>query len=299
VEAKRSGLLRVIVVPKVKVNDIQIYYEVKGEGFPLVMIQGAGGYLEGWDPRLVEGLSKQFKLVLFDNRGAGRTETSNREYTIRLFADDTAGLMNALGISKAHVLGISMGGAVAQELVLNYPEKVSKLVLCSTYSQWRPTQEQSVLVSDLSMEELIKKVLSLPFASDYPSDFVRKNPLVVFSFTSDFVRENPDLANHLLQPGMEHPPSKENLNRVIDAIFKFNTQGRLQQIKVPTLVLHGKRDVTCYPKDGSFLAEAIPNAKLVYLEKSNHMLAEEMNKVISTITDFLARAQEDKRRNQR
>jgi pimeloyl-ACP methyl ester carboxylesterase len=274
-------------MPKVKVNDIQIYYEVHGAGFPLVMIQGAGGYLEGWDPRLVEGLSKHFKLVLFDNRGAGRTETSKREYTIRLFADDTAGLMDALGISKAHILGISMGGAVAQELVLNYPEKVSKLVLCSTYSQWRPTQEQSVLVSDLSMEELVKTVLSLPFASDYPSDFVRRNPLVVFSFTSDFVREKPDLANQLLQPGMEHPPSKENVKRVIDATFGFNTRGRLQQIKAPTLVLHGKRDLVCYPKDGSFLAEAIPNARLVYFEKSNHMLAEEMEEVLKVITEFL------------
>ena len=134
-------------MPKVKVNDIQIYYEVHGEGFPLVMIYGSTGSLDGWDPRLVEGLSKHFKLVLFDNRGAGRTETSNREYTVRLFADDTAGLMDALGISKAHILGISMGGAIAQELVLNYPEKVSKLVLCSTYSQWRPTRARSAFFS--------------------------------------------------------------------------------------------------------------------------------------------------------
>ena len=134
-------------MPKVKVNDIQIYYEVHGEGFPLVMIYGSTGRLDGWDPRLVEGLSKHFKLVLFDNRGAGRTETSNREYTVRLFADDTAGLMDALGISKAHILGISMGGAIAQELVLNYPEKVSKLVLCSTYSQWRPTRARSAFFS--------------------------------------------------------------------------------------------------------------------------------------------------------
>ena len=274
-------------MPRVKVNDIQTYYEVKGKGFPLVMIQGAGGYIEGWDPRLVEGLSKHFKLILFDNRGAGRTETSNREYTIRLFADDTAGLMDTLGISKAHILGMSMGGAVAQELVLNYPEKVSKLVLCSTYSKWRPTQEQSVLVNDLSMEESIKTVLSLPFASDYPSDFIRKNPLVVFSLTSDFVRENPDLANHLLNPAIQYPPSKENSKRVIDAILKFNTQRRLQRIKVPTLVLHGKRDLVCYPECGSFLAETIPHAKLVYLEKSNHMLAEEMSEVIRHIIEFL------------
>jgi len=122
-------------MPKVKVDDIQIYYEVRGEGFPLVMIQGLSDNLDCWDPRLVEELSRKYKLVMFDNRGAGRTDISYREYTMKLFADDTAGLMDALGISKAHVLGLSMGGMIAQELVLNYPEKVAKLVLCSTGSR--------------------------------------------------------------------------------------------------------------------------------------------------------------------
>jgi pimeloyl-ACP methyl ester carboxylesterase len=100
-------------VPKIRVNDIQTYYVVKGKGFPLVMICGMNQNLAMWDPRLIEGLSKHFKLVLLDNRGAGRTETSKREYTIRLFADDTAALMSALGIPKAHILGLSMGGAIA------------------------------------------------------------------------------------------------------------------------------------------------------------------------------------------
>ena len=130
-------------MPKVKVNDIQIYYEVKGDGFPVVMINGLSDNLDCWDPRLIEALSKKFKLVLFDNRDAGRTDVSEREYTMKLFADDTVCLMNALGISKAHVLGISMGGMIAQELVLNYPEKVAKLVLCSTGSHWCFSQEIS------------------------------------------------------------------------------------------------------------------------------------------------------------
>ena len=142
-------------MPKVKVNDIQIYYEVKGKGFPLVMIQGLSYSLDGWDPRLVEELSRKYKLVLFDNRGAGRTDVSDREYTMKLFADDTAGLMDALGISKAHVLGLSMGGMIAQELVLNYPEKVAKLVLCSTGSQWCFSQEASRILS--AMTELSQK----------------------------------------------------------------------------------------------------------------------------------------------
>jgi len=114
-------------MPKVKVDDIQIYYEVHGKGFPLIMIMGLGGNADWWDPRLIQALSKEFKLIMFDNRGAGRTDISERKYSVKMFAEDAAGIMDALGISEAHVLGISMGGMIAQELVLNHPKKVDSL----------------------------------------------------------------------------------------------------------------------------------------------------------------------------
>ena len=114
---------QVLTMPKVKVNDIQMFYEVHGEGFPLIMIQGLTANASWWDPRWIQTLSEKFKIIAFDNRGAGRTDISDREYSIKLFADDTASLMNALGIPRANVLAISMGGMIAQELVLNYPEK--------------------------------------------------------------------------------------------------------------------------------------------------------------------------------
>jgi pimeloyl-ACP methyl ester carboxylesterase len=201
-------------MPKVKVNDIQMYYEVKGEGFPLVMITGRGESLDGCDPRLVEELSRKYKLVMFDNRGAGRTYVSDRKYTIKLFADDTAGLMNSLGISKAHILGHSMGGMIAQELVLNHPEKVAKLVLCSTLSQWVGFN-QDVSRLDLavkkgvSSEELTRMILSFEVARDFPSDSVRKNPLVVFYCTGDFVKENPDSWNNYMERAAKHPFHKK------------------------------------------------------------------------------------------
>jgi pimeloyl-ACP methyl ester carboxylesterase len=263
-------------MPKVKVDDIQIYYEVKGGGFPLVMINGLGGNLEGWDPRLVEGLSKGFKLVMFDNRGAGRTDISNREYTIRLFADDTAGLMNTLGISKAHILGISMGGMIAQELVLNHPEKVAKLVLCSTCSggskDVQSSQEASKMLTDdtskMSQEEQKRMLL----------------PLVL---TDDFIEKNPDFVKLAVQQALKHPISEEAYMRQLNAIGKFNAYDRFHQVKAPTLILHGRKDVLVPSENGSILAEAIPNAKLVYFEKSAHMLAEEMKEVINVLIDFL------------
>ncbi|HVO36560.1 MAG TPA: alpha/beta hydrolase [Candidatus Acidoferrum sp.] len=281
-------------MPKVKVNDIQTYYEMKGKGFPLVMICGMAQNLTMWDPRFVKGVSKHFKLLLFDNRGAGRTEISKREYTIRLFADDTAGLMNALGIPKAHILGLSMGGAVAQELAINYPEKVEKLILCSTCSEHRGTQEERKMtetIAQASKKELIKMSLSSPLASDYPKDFLTYFPMMAYGLTSEFIKENPDLAKQLLQvfspAENEYPISRRALMNRYDAMLRFNSQTRLKLIKAPTLVLHGRKDTTVAPENGSILARAIPNAKLVYFEKSNHMLAEEMEEVLKVITEFL------------
>lgn len=263
-------------MPRVRVNDVRIYYAVRGEGFPLVMINGLGGNSDDWDPRLVEELSKQFKLVMFDNRGAGRTDISDREYTVRLFADDTAGLMEALGVSKAHVLGLSMGGMVAQELVLNYAEKVSKLVLCSTHSGGLNVVQPS--------QEMIEKLaagVSIVSKDEWRRLFL---PLM---FTSDFIGKNPDFVEIVVQRFFRHPISREAYTRQLIAIQDFNVHDRLRRIEVPTLILHGRKDVLIPPENGSILANAIPKAKLVYFEKSAHVLAEEMREVLSLLTDFL------------
>lgn len=112
------------------------------------------------------------------------------------------------------------------------------------------------------------------------------DPGVVYGFTSDFVKEHPDLVELLFQPE-KYPISKEAFIRQFNATLECNTFDRLQQIKAQTLVLHGKKDVAVTPENGSILAEAIPNAKLVYFEKSAHGLCEEMNEVINSIADFL------------
>lgn len=199
---------------KVRVNDIQIYYEVKGKGFPLVMVNGLGGNLDGWENYhpLVEELSRELKLVMFDNRGAGRTDISDRKYTIRLFADDTAGLMNALGISRAHVLGISMGGMIAQELVLNYPEKVAKLVLCSTCSGGSKDVQSSQEVSKMLTADTSKM-----------SQEEQKRMFLPLVLTDDFIEKNPDFLKLLVQRALKHPIADEAYMRQLDAIRTFNT----------------------------------------------------------------------------
>jgi pimeloyl-ACP methyl ester carboxylesterase len=266
----------VSIMTKVKVNDIQIYYEVRGRGFPLMMIMGLGANLDWWDPRMLQGLSKNFKLVMFDNRGAGRTGVSDRRYTIKLFAEDTADLMGVLGISRAHVIGVSMGGMIAQELALNFPEKVEKLVLCSTNCGGA----KSILAS-----QEVLRALSTDRSALSPEEIVRMTiPLL---FAEDFIEKNPDFVELSIQQILRAPISNESFVRQLNAIMEFDTYDRLPHIRASTLILHGKRDILVPPENAAVLAGAIPYTKTVYFENSAHGLIEEMEKVVDVLLDFL------------
>ena len=118
-------------MPTVKVGDISIYYEIHGEGEALVLIMGYGGSSLGWF-RQIPVFSRGFKVVAFDNRGTGRSDKPDIPYTMKMMAGDVAGLLEAIGIDAAHIYGVSMGGRIAQEFALRYPEKVVSLILGCT-----------------------------------------------------------------------------------------------------------------------------------------------------------------------
>jgi pimeloyl-ACP methyl ester carboxylesterase len=260
-------------MPKVKVGDVNIYYEVRGEGEPLLMIMGLAGNLDWWDPRMVSELSKGFKLILFDNRGAGRSDMGKRPFSIKLLADDAAALMDALEVPKANVLGFSMGGMIAQELALNYPEKVKKLVLCSTFCGAR------------------KGVLPPP--QPVPLDELETNPRRVMEFmaktifTEEFVRNNPQAFEDMIRRMLKAPISKEAFLQQFNAILQFDTYDRLPQIGAPTLIVHGKKDILLPVENATIMAQRIPNARVIILENSGHGLAEDIDKAISAILNFL------------
>ena len=120
-------------MPVMKINDFEMYYEIYGEKneTPLVLIMGLGADISGWILQIPD-FSKKYKVIAFDNRDVGRTSKTNTSYTVETFAEDTYHLLNKLGVEKAHVLGISMGGMIAQAFALKYPEKVRSLILCAT-----------------------------------------------------------------------------------------------------------------------------------------------------------------------
>ena len=263
-------------MPKVKVKDINIYYEIHGNGFPIVMIMGLTGTANFWSPFLINEVSKHFKTIIFDNRGAGRTDKPDIDYTIKMMADDTAELMNALDIERAHVLGISMGGMIAQEFVLNHPEKVDKLILVGTHcgghrSVFAPVEITDFLAGKTTKthEEWIEKVMPLL----YPEEFIKNN--------LEYIEEKK-------KGYLKTPLPDKSRERNILAAGRFNAGRRLKKINTPTLVMHGKKDLLIPYQNAEILAKNIPGAKVVFFDNIGHdLFSPEPEKVNKSIIEFL------------
>ena len=264
-------------MPKVRVNEIEMNYELHGEGKPLVLIMGLTGSLEGWRP-LVPAFAQEHRVLIFDNRGAGLTDKPAGPYSMPMMADDTAGLMDALGIEAADVYGISMGGMIAQELTLRHPQKVRALVLgCTTpggpNSHRRPQETIDTLarIPNVSVEEGLEIVLRLLFTDE----FAAANRRQVREMTlSSFDLRIPRRA-FLGQTG---------------AINAHNTYDRLPQIKAPTLVIAGGSDEMVPSANSPILAQRIPGAELVMYPKARHgYFYEVAEEATAAVLDFLRR----------
>ncbi len=263
-------------MPRVKVGDLGIHYEASGEGSPLLLIMGLGANLDWWDPRLVEGLSRDFRTIRFDNRGTGRSDDSAEEYTMRRLAEDAAGLLDSLGVARAHILGISMGGMIAQELALAHPEKIGRLVLASTHCGGShavpPTPEALGIMARIA---------------GAASDEEMARLTVQVCFTEEFVKENAAAIETWVREVRKVPTSRGTLLRQIGAIAGFDTYDRLPGLKMPALVVHGQRDILIPPENGSILEKAIPGSRLVLLEHSAHGLTEDLGDALRSVGGFL------------
>jgi pimeloyl-ACP methyl ester carboxylesterase len=260
---------------KVNVNGCEIYYEVHGQGDPLVLIMGLRRNVEWWF-RQIPALSEHFQVIAFDNRGAGRSDKPVMEYSIPLFADDTAGLMDALDISKAQILGISMGGYIAQELALNYPEKVKSLVLGCTGCGG----ERAVIMSPERMEKFTaNKGLT-------PEEILRKDMVIYFS--DDYVDQHPEKIEEFVEISMRHYQPADAFLRQFDACLRHDTGDRLNQLSTPTLIMTGDDDPLVPPQNSHILKDLIPGADLSVFAGGRHCFfietADQFNK---NAIDFL------------
>ena len=263
-------------MPIIEVNDIHMYIESHGEGFPLFMILGLSCDVNWWTPEIIEAMAKNFKTIVFDNRGIGQSDKPEINYSIKMFADDTVGLMNALNIEKAHVLGLSMGGFIAQEIALSYPERVEKLILCCTHCGGAKALAPS--------NEAMNFLLNPP---EKPIEFA--NSFIPLLFTRTFIERNPDFIESYKQRMLRIPFNLGLYKRQLQAM-SFNAARRIKNINIPTLILHGKEDILLPPGNAEILAKGIPNARKVILDNTAHFLFQpDTEKVTTLISEFLTK----------
>jgi len=240
---------------KVQVDDIQIAYKTFGRGEPLLLIMGFSGTMDMWPPRLLAGLAPHYQVIVYDSRGIGESSASDKKFSIELFADDASGLLDALGIGKAHVLGWSMGTNVAQELVLRHPEKVNKLILYAADCGGKETvqpEEPLKMVTDTSgsLEEREARVIKVLF----PEEWLKAHPEIRAYF-----------------PFPKERSAVENVNRQAQAMLEWQgSYSRLGQIKQPTLLITGTEDLIPPPINAFIIGERIPGAWVVQIKGGGH-----------------------------
>ena len=252
---------------------VQLAYDVEGTGEPVLLVQGLGYGRRGWGP--APGmLAQRFTVVAFDSRGFGDSDVPPGPYSTAQLAEDAVAVLDAAEIGTAHVVGISLGGMVAQELVLARPERVRKLVLCSTTPGGAasfPMPEQTVALmgsaAHLDPQEALQRLVTNALSPDPPAELVEE--IVAYRTANP-----PDPAGWYAQAG---------------AGAAHDAMSRLGDIRVPTLVVHGTADNVVDARNAALLAEKIPGSRLELFEGAGHLLPwERPQEFAALVEEFLA-----------
>ncbi len=268
-------------------NGLQIAYELRGLAHCwrpwLVLIQGMGFDRTGWGP-VLRLLRRRFRLVLVDNRGTGRSGSSAGSFAVADMTRDVVAVLDAAGIRRAHVLGASLGGMVAQELAITHPERVVGLVLACTAPGWpfaypMPGRSMRLIAATAGMTA---------------ETALRRHTQNALSART--VRHHPEILSRLIELQRSSPAAKGT--RPAQAAAGARYTGRLRQarIQAPTLVLHGDADTVVDPRNARLLADRIPGARLVIFPGLGHLLFwEDPGAFADAVTSFLLSC-EDRRR---
>jgi 3-oxoadipate enol-lactonase len=265
----------------VQANGQQLYYEVHGDGPPLVLLMGIGYDSSLWTLAQVPALSTRFQVVLIDNRDAGRSSRADHPYRIADMADDVAALLDALGIHRSHLLGLSMGGLIAQEFALRRADRLDRLVLTGTgAAPARRAVDPIEIWSWIKANDPSGDVFgSQQFVSLFSTAFLRNCDAV--GDTAKMLASNPYAMDH------------EAYARQADAYRHFDALDRLGAITAPTLVIVGEQDLLTPPWIAREVADAIPDARFEVIlgDGSSHVVPierpDDFNRLVS---NFLASA---------
>ena len=258
-------------------DSVQLSYQQYGKGEPLILITGfaAGAWI--WF-RQTDSLSQNFRVLTFDPPGIGKSEFRERTSQMRSLADDIANLLRGLEIERAHILGASFGGFVAQEFALSYPELTRSLTLsCTSFggpNHVLPAAEVMVALasmSDFNTEERVRRNLAP-------------------AFSADFMRDHADVVEQVIELRMANPVDERAFRWQMAAAMSFNAEALVRDITAPTLVVTGDADQVVPPQNSRNLAVQIPGAALKMIKGGSHLFfIEQADEFNSAVTEFLNR----------
>jgi pimeloyl-ACP methyl ester carboxylesterase len=244
-------------VPDITANGITLHYEERGAGDPLVIIVGLGSDGTNWAPHL-DLYEKHFRTILINNRGAGLSDKPEGPYSSTMMADDAAAVMDAAGIDKAHVIGISMGGTITQQLALNHPERVRTITLACTWAKcnnyaatvFEHMRKAREVCTPDRFHELLQLWLVAPSYYDMHWDELRQAQ-----------RDTLEKTN---------PMPYHAFSAQCDACLGHDSTARLGELDVPTLITVGVHDIFTPPAFSEYLQQNIRGAEYCPMENSGH-----------------------------
>jgi pimeloyl-ACP methyl ester carboxylesterase len=256
-------------------GDVRLAYDVRGEGDPLLFIHGLGYDRVGWGP-LPGLLARDFHVITFDNRGVGESDVPEGPYSVAQMAADAIAVLDAAAIDRAHVFGASLGGFIAQELAISYPERVRKLVLAST----APGGPRMHPMPAAGLEAFSR------FPTMEREDGLRL--MVENSLGQHGVSKRPELVEEIFAYRLERAPTLAGWQAQAAAGALFDAYDRAPQIAAPTLVLQGGADTVIDPRNADLLVELIPNATLEGIADRGHLMVwEEGERLAPIVKEFL------------
>jgi pimeloyl-ACP methyl ester carboxylesterase len=272
-----------------KVNGVNIAYRVHGEGPPLVLVMGYRLNSEAWPASFVDALARHLTVITLDNRGTGQSDKAVDGYAIANMARDVRGLLDELGITRAHLLGYSMGGAIAQEFTRQFPDRVSSLVLCATMCGG-----PRAIYAPPSVVRVMRELDGLK-----PDEIARQIWKVTYS--PGYLEKHRDLAEDQMRREIAVPTPLHAADLQFQAFAEFDCSKALPNIRVPTLVLTGDLDQLVSPQNSKIIASLVPGANLIVIpgcghrvmwEATDECLWEATDECVAFVSEFVANAYE-------
>jgi 3-oxoadipate enol-lactonase len=266
----------ILRVPVITRDDVSLWWaeSVPADGTPLLLVQGLGHTADMWF-RILPGLSSNRRTIRFDNRGVGRSNVPPTPWSITDMADDAVAVMDAAGVDRVNVFGVSMGGLIAQELALDHPDRVERLVLGGTHPGGRDAVRMDPAAAMMLMDRTPGTAREAAVAS------------VPFLYAEDTNRDDIDVD---IDVRVRYPMRASAYFGQLDAMRRHEgTLDRLPKLTAPTLVIHGREDRLVKPCNAEIIAAAIPGARLTLIDGAGHVFwTDRPEQTVALVTQFLA-----------